>query len=97
VDDTTVTRTWYLVRWPEHDAPYVLMEFKSVDEAVALLPESQVARSDAERQADRAEEDVCDGALMLSDPELREALSAWLRFTVELGEMERRALNDDAA
>jgi hypothetical protein len=96
VDETTVTRTWYLVRWPEHDAPFVLMEFQNVDEAVALLPESQAARPDGDRALDRAEEDVCDGALMLSDPELREALSAWLRFTVELSEMERRALEDGA-
>jgi hypothetical protein len=67
--------SWFLIDWPDAGLPSVLMEFETKAEADAALRAAiaDVARTDRFGVGLA----VRSGLAMLTDPELREALTAW--------------------
>ncbi len=86
--------SWFLVHWPEHEHPDVLMEFETQTEAEEALHTAFAEMVIRLEEPTWRPITVCSVLAMLTDPALRDALAAWDTQLAELHPTTHRTLGE---
>jgi hypothetical protein len=82
--------SWFLISWPEHGSPQILMEFWTREEADAAL--GALTRL-IEQGSDRSTvTGVCSASVLIQDPFMQKTLAAWDDQLDEFESIEREVL-----
>jgi hypothetical protein len=90
VDDKATS--WFLIAWPEHASPQIVMEFWTEEEARAALELATRVSVDVHGQPAPAVTGVCPASVLIEDPFMQHVLCAWDEQLDELESIERAVL-----
>jgi hypothetical protein len=89
--------SWFLIAWPEHASPQIVMEFWTEEEARAALDLATRVSVDVHGLPAPAVTGVCPASVLIEDPFMQPVLCAWDEQLDELESIERSVLRGGRA